>query len=84
MKKISIVFLIFAVMVANAGLVDILDDRCLTDSSCRPTEYCDRDFPNPFGRCKQGYDANESCLMDRHCASKKCHFFRCQPRVQVR
>jgi hypothetical protein len=64
--------------------IDILDDRCLTDSSCGTTEYCDRDFPNPFGRCKPGYAADATCLFDRHCASKNCSFFKCKARILIK
>lgn len=71
------------VRTSHSGIIDILDDRCLTDSSCGSTEYCDRDFPNPFGRCKAGLDSDKACLLDRYCASKQCSFFRCKPRVQV-
>jgi len=78
------IIVIFIMALVNGGILsDMLDMGCLTDSSCRSAEYCDRDFPNPFGKCKLGADADRPCIMDRHCASKKCSFFRCTPRIMV-
>lgn len=64
--------------------LDLLGDRCLLDSQCRTTQYCETDFPNPVGDCKDGKDEGELCLRDRTCASKKCHFFKCKKRLQVK
>ena len=64
--------------------LDLLAGRCLVDSGCEITQYCDRDFPNPVGKCIDGLPAGKSCLRDRHCASKDCSFFTCKERMRVR
>jgi hypothetical protein len=48
------------------------------------SEYCDHDFPNPVGKCKLGSEAGQSCLRDRHCASKRCHFLKCANRLKMK
>ncbi len=59
-------------------------DSCLASSNCGPTEYCDRDLPNPIGVCKPGYLGGRACFRDRVCASKKCTFFVCENRDKIR
>jgi hypothetical protein len=61
----------------------IFGDRCLKDGSCGPTQYCDHDFPNPFGKCKEGLVDGSACIRDSRCASKKCSFFFCASRNRV-
>lgn len=82
------VFIIIAlgvwISVATSSSIDLIDGKCLSDSSCKVTEYCERDFPNPFGSCVAGHEESHSCLFDRHCASKRCHYFRCKKRIQIR
>lgn len=62
---------------------DILG-KCVADSSCKIEEYCNKDFPNPFGLCKQGLKVGELCLKDSKCSSKRCHFFVCKERLTMR
>lgn len=69
--------------VRSKRLIDLFDNRCVFDSTCRSAEYCDRDFPNPFGRCKPGLLEGAKCFMDRYCASKRCSYFSCEKRIQV-
>jgi hypothetical protein len=51
---------------------------CLRSSNCGPTEYCDHDFPNPVGKCREGLASGERCLRDKYCKSKKCTLFHCE------
>lgn len=82
---INLVLIVAAVVAdAHAGLLkDVIDFGCLKDSNCGGAEFCDRDFPNPLGRCTAGLEAGSKCLLSRYCASKKCNFFRCSPRLTV-
>lgn len=57
---------------------------CLRSSNCGFTEYCDRDLPNPIGKCKQGSEEGESCILDKYCASKRCKLFKCVRRETIR
>lgn len=87
MSKIILVTAIVIVtcMVVNvdSGIVDLLNNSCVKDSNCDRTEYCDHDFPNPIGKCRKGLEANEYCVLDRHCASKHCHLFHCKARAPI-
>ena len=64
--------------------IDLMPSTCVTDSNCRSHEFCDHDFPNPFGKCAKGKSEGEMCMFDRHCASKRCSYFRCEKRVQLK
>lgn len=79
-KNCLVLLLVFSISI---DAFDILG-KCLTDSSCRSSQYCDRDFPNPFGKCVDGYPEGSRCLMDRYCESKQCSFFKCKKRIQVK
>lgn len=81
--KSSIYFLASVLCLANLGDNFSLTETCLSSSNCGPTEYCDRDLPNPIGKCKQGYEPGSSCLRNQVCASKKCTFFTCAQRDQI-
>ncbi len=76
--------LILVLNVLSTRSIDILNGACLTDTNCGTTEYCDHDFPNPIGRCKTGYEPGENCFRDKHCASKRCHLFKCEKRLQMK
>ncbi len=89
MKNYSLLVLFGFLSVVNAldlfkKGIDLMPDTCVTDSNCRSAEYCDHDFPNPFGKCAKGKDEKEMCMFDRHCASKRCSLFRCERRLQIR
>lgn len=62
----------------------LIGEKCLTDSQCRSSEYCNRNFPNPFGECIQGDSEGKGCIMDRYCASKKCSFFKCKKQILIK
>lgn len=81
--KFSLVF-VFFVFVISKSKANLLKGACITDDSCNASEYCDHDFPNPVGKCTQGYAEGESCLMDRKCASKRCSLFKCEKRLQMK
>jgi hypothetical protein len=81
--KQSIIILLMAVF-AVTWTLDIIDSKCIKDSNCKSDEYCDHDFPNPIGECRVGHPEKHTCLLDRHCASKRCSFFRCKKRIQVK
>jgi hypothetical protein len=54
------------------------------DSSCKSTEYCDKQLFSAFGVCKEGHEENHSCMFDSHCASKQCSYFKCVKRVMIK
>jgi hypothetical protein len=81
---LSIGVLVWTTAIVNVLSIDLIDGKCLVDNNCKSDEYCDHDFPNPIGACKTGHDQGHSCLFDRHCASKRCHFFRCKKRIQIK
>jgi hypothetical protein len=84
------VMLVFALCVAvvhavvDKRSIDLIDGKCITDSSCKSNEFCDRDLLNPFGLCKVGHEEGHACLFDSHCASKQCSFFRCKKPIMVK
>jgi hypothetical protein len=82
-KFVAFIVLGLAVVVVQVN-GDILGGGCITDGMCRPTEYCDHDFPNPIGKCKMGQEEGQGCFRDRYCASKICSFFKCKKRIQIR
>ena len=77
-------FLIIKSGEINCSLLFGTVDKCLLDSNCESTAYCDHDFPNPFGKCVKGADDGSLCVRDRYCASKKCSFFKCKVRKHQR
>lgn len=62
----------------------LIGNKCLLDTNCNTIQYCDQEFPNPVGTCKDGHKEGEACLKDSHCASKQCHFFKCKKRIEVK
>jgi hypothetical protein len=82
--RLQSLILLSAMVVGGVFALDIIDSKCIKDSNCKSDEYCDHDFPNPIGECKEGHGEKHSCLLDRHCASKRCSFFRCKKRIQVK
>ena len=85
MKVIILISTIYLILITNQVCgIKILNGVCLRSSNCGPTEYCDRDFPNPVGKCKEGYVSGKHCLADRYCASKKCSFFVCKGQEKIR
>ena len=80
MKSIIIIQLLLCIVYGFS----FTNAMCLRSSNCDPTEYCDRDFPNPLGKCKQGSDNGEACVLDKYCASKRCKLFKCVGREQIR
>jgi len=85
---ISAIFISVLCIQANAflGVKNPLKflDKCITDSECKPNEYCDHKGVNPFGKCAVGYPDNEKCTFDRHCRSKNCHLFKCVGKALVK
>ncbi len=72
------------ILIRTLKSFDLTNGFCLTSSNCGSTQYCDRDLPNPIGKCKEGYKEGERCIRDKHCASKRCNFFKCVSREKVK
>lgn len=58
--------------------------KCISDSECKPNEYCEHSGINPFGSCKIGKENKQSCVFDRHCRSKICHHLKCTSKKPVK
>lgn len=79
-----LVLLISCVLLARGSVgIDLSGGMCLKSSNCGPTQFCDHDFPNPIGKCKDGLEAGERCLRDKYCKSKKCSLFHCEAVARI-
>jgi hypothetical protein len=82
MKKILSI-LLFLHLLSYAISISILNS-CFLDSSCKSQEYCEKDLLSPIGNCKRGDPDGAICLRSRTCESKKCEFFKCKKRINVK
>jgi hypothetical protein len=82
--RITIILLSIAYLRANLKIKRDVLGKCVSESSCKLDEYCDKDFPNPFGVCKEGLKVGDFCLKDSRCSTKRCNYFRCKERLTLR
>jgi hypothetical protein len=78
--KFSFILIYFVSITRVFCVLSDLLGKCLSNSNCKSTEYCDRELLSPLGECKQGLENGKACLKNSICASKRCSLFRCVER----
>jgi hypothetical protein len=74
----------FGLLVCSVSSGLLGTNQCLNHSECRRTDYCDKSFLNPIGKCVLGKEDGGLCK-DRHkCISKHCALFQCKSRKLVK